>query len=648
MSMRNLIFLSLILLCSSCKKDGGPEGAVINSMLSNTDIADLAAVADVLEEENEFNYQLVQSEILDLQPAAKYVQNLMNESGEQEAFIVSEQANQPLLVQKINIDQAQIDRNEISITGLLQNIRFDGQYVFLTTQKPTHLYVYDYRAKQLVAQHELFPESSLELKKKTISLFNKTLKNTMCGVHSAGAKNLFHYNLSNETLSYINYSGTISSLICLENAILINASNSIYTLLPLGESAEESIKSVSKEELACSVSLTPIVRNNKVFLSCAYKDANNKTRSKIYFVDEEGNQFSPATLPARSVVAALKYVAKLDVVNTNRNESAAMFRYRPITSEVWSEMSVPSYSAPKKILSMDITDNEVRFLTYFSVLKLSNQNLIKYPLAKTPSAFVASEDALVFSDSSVSKVDESRETNDYMLKLLTTQAAASTTSEVNPTPFLSVTDKIAISLVTKSEESADVVASIKKNNVSHLRRVNVAQNAVSDFPLDNGVVIRDLKIFDHKIYSVNYNPDKTHDLMVYDFDFNVLIQKRITYPNVAYSRLTFVSDGLLVMTRKNMHKFDLEFNLIWTKALTGITSERVLELQSGKYLIINAGMITLVDRADGKFQEITSITPINSVVIKDIVLLGQNLYLNYQGSKYAYIKLPYSLLNWSE
>ena len=459
-------------------------------------------------------------------------------------------------------------------------------------------------------------------------------------LHNASVANLFHKNGS-ENISSWSANGTVANLYCLnEGLIELNDLGEYFWHNSSGSQFVFSAANNSCTEVKVSY------RQDGFYFLCYYLDAANKKKYHAHLVDEGSGALIQQPLGA-SVNNTLPYIVKLDRINSNKGAEEIVLHYRDRNETSWDSIRVETQSTPKKILTMSLNQGELQLMSTFALYQLKeNSDLIKIPMAAHPKhSFIANNyNYIVNHLGGITLFDPLVDTNDYYYNL--TQNAQ--IEEVNPAPFISVVDKLSI---LRADVNANRVNYFSKvaGNIFKAYQHNLDTESVIEHSFSAGDVVLDMISGQNYTVAVLRKSDGKHYLHIYDENLGYVNGIELTSANAKNSKINIVSDGIVLSARKELVKYNFNLEQIWSRPISGVVGERIIELANGRYIGLFNGFIVLVNPTHSTFFEIYSVTGLGFTVVKELMLDEQrNLYMNYQGDRVLKLKLPYSVVNFED
>jgi hypothetical protein len=599
-------------------------------------------IAQILEEEQNFTYQMNKIGPFDRISFATLQLNLKRANGTQDAIIRSQRRLSTSQYSGIEFTKVNIPTGETSkmlapiyepFYGIRAKYKEEDQF-YVFTQMPIKIYKSQIPGDSSELITELFKESSIPITKRSLSKLAQ-YQNNICGLHPNSGVNIF-FKDNMDTVTYMKTTQSVSQIFCVEKSVVIkNANGDFYLVTSEGER-----KIFSPLENSCSSIKTGYYQKG-FHLLCYYTDPNGKTKYKPFLVDEEMiaavEQPSIKGLPS----SALPFLVKFDVVNNERLSSEALVYHRPVKGGNWEKLKVAVESNPKNILGVSLNQGELHLLSTYGMYRYANNEISKVSMAFHPKAslHLNGQNFVLSSSGAVSKIDPLTQTNDYFYALTKSPEV----TQLNPTPFLSLNEKVS---VLRSDVSNGAVHFFSKvGTVFKAYKHNIELKESNHLTFESGDIIIDMHSFGDKTAIIYKKADGTYLLSLYGPTFEPLAETKLTSIYAKLGRVSILKDGVVLNIRNEMIKFDFDLQIAWKKSISGVNSHRSIQLPSGNYLTVINDHVTLIHHEKGIEKQLHSLKNLGFSVVSDLVLDGTQLYINYQGQVVLNLKLPFAVVN---
>jgi predicted cupin superfamily sugar epimerase len=649
-----MIFNLLLLGLSGCTGSGsdGPVGKSKLSKKKSNNINDIVAeivneddgtidlIADALDEEENFSYQLDEILLQDYQSIARLALNHMRSDLSQDSVLyqqgkVSGNIFEPLELIRVNIDTQSQQVIPTTITEQYHYIRGTTQddVYYVITRYPIKLYKVDAYNEIISDLGELFTDSNLQSNKRILNRIHN-YKNNLCGLHTSSTNALFHKNAIDE-VRYFSANGSVSNIFCLEKGLVELTSDGDYYWH--NESTSSFVFSASAN--SCT-SVKVVYREDGFYFLCYYLDSNNKNRYYSYHVNESTESLEQKSL-APAVSTALSYIIKADLVNARHGKSELVLHYRTRTENQWNKIYVETKANSKNVLTMNLNQGELQLMSHFAFYSLKENLVIKTPLAFHPKTIwnVGLDNFILSHVGAVHKLDLNNEVNDYYYNITKDENV----EEINPAPFLNITDKVSVLRADTNENKVTYFS--KVGTIFKAYEQDVVDSTLSVHEFNVGDLILDLVSNTEYHFVVLRQADGNYYLNIYDLNFNVLQSHMLSGNFAKYTKISLVSDGLIVSDRRELAKYDFDLIKKWSRPITSITSERIVEAPNKKLIGVFNGFVVAINPNDGSFEEVFNLIGLGFNLTYDLILDGdRHLFINYRGDRVFKIKLPHSLI----
>lgn len=640
--MKNLILLLIVIVLQSCNSSGdNPPATIANIIQEPSNTSELDEIAQILEEENNFEYELKQIGPFDYQSSARIALNRLNSNNEQESILWQKGANNIIELNIVNLSSnnqnlVSTQINDSQFHALRRNYQSDD--MFLITKKPISIYNVQSNGTSTKIS-DLFTHSNIVDSKRQLNKISQTM-NRLCGYHNNTSENLF-LKTADDSFQYFTTQQAVKSVYCLEGSLLvINTSNDYYLINQDGE-----IKLFEKLDPNCPEGVNHLLRQDGFYIRCYYRDSQNKKRYTSYLVDEINQNVVQGPIGPAIANPTLPYLVKQDIVTTQRSTANMNLHYRLRSATQWKSISVASQGAAKKIQHIQYNAGELELLSYYASYKITENNGIEKTSYSFHPKLITDTNAgralVLANNGNIFEVNKDLATNDYLKKLLNNIDA----QDLNPVPFLTQTDKLSVIKALRMNDST-IINAQKKGNVNRISKVNLdgLQEEYASFAA--GSVIKDMASNESLIASITINSSNQTILSLFDQNLNLINSIELDFSYHKYSQVSFVHDGILVSARRKLVKYNFNLEQEWLRDISGVTSNQVLSLESGHYLGVYNNHIVTINNEDGLFEELYPVNNLGFSLVYELVLVGQDLYINYKGGKVLKIKLPLSKLKY--